>query len=309
MDITKLVKSYVKSGEELKKKYAEVKLNRDLRSIQMNEDFQPLIKPLNESIVTNSELIDSLKETIIETTKIKNESDLTFLQKSIINDETTPKKNSSPKDEDITSRSLRFSPTMGYIAYKHLYSDPDKIDIIFGVRSENDSNYIGDSEVKIEDNDIIVKDKIYSGTKGLWELLTSKEPDDYEYTAEDFDNYADIILSTNAYMQNYDKSSKRIRSSSGYKYKNIIRPILIHHKIIKDKTSDKKGAGFQSNTNYKCFKNKLNNNIEYKYWNSINELKERLNLLISERYAGNDDPLIHNEIMNIVEELKEEGII
>lgn len=358
-DYINQVKMYVQAEDELKQKLAEIRINKDMRSLQMVEDFQPIIKPLNQTIINNNELIDTLKETLTETAKIKNEPDFTFLQKSLllndfddlndsgrfkdyessINETPTPSEKkdrsfstpatsekkdnsfSTPKDDieinkNETSTPVKFiQDSLGNVALKYLNNDSGNSDNIFGLRSENNSKYIGDSEVKIEHNDIIVKDKKYSGTKGLWELMTLKEPNDNNYTDDDYNNYANIILSTFAYMQNNDKTTKRVKSSGGYKYKNIIRPILLHHGILKDKTTkeEKKGEGMYNinskNSNLKEFKNKTKNNIEYKYWNDINELKDRLNLLIGESNAGNDDPLIHNEILNIIEELREEGIV
>lgn len=315
-DYINQVKMYVHAEDELKRKLAEIRINKDMRSLQIAEDFQPIIKPLNQSIINNHELIDTLKETLTETAKVKNEEDLSFLQKSLVDkvenkeEIETAERFSTPTNsgkQNETSTPYSFTEyRIGDIALKYLSNNPNKMDNVFGIRTENNCKYIGDSEVKIIKNDIIIKDKKYEGTEGLWELLTTKEPEDYNYTNNDYDNYTNIILNTNAVYQNNDKSTKRIKSSGGYKYKNIIRPILLHMGIIKDK---KYGEGLSNISKSTYFKNKTKNNVEYKYWNDIDELKERLNLLIGESEAGNDDPLIHNEIMNIIEELREEGII
>lgn len=101
-------------------------------------------------------------------------------------------------------------------------------------------------------------------------------------------------------MQNNDKTTKRIKSSVGNKYMNYIRPMLIKNTILKTKA----GSGIE-----KFFKIYTKSPVEYVYWNDVNELKERLLLLLGEYEAGNDSPQIHNEIMNIIEELREENII
>ena len=48
-----------------------------------------------------------------------------------------------------------------------------------------------------------------------------------------------------------------------------------------------------------------NNPVEYVYWNSIDELLERLYILYGELKAGNSNPNIANEIVNIIQEFKE----
>ena len=49
------------------------------------------------------------------------------------------------------------------------------------------------------------------------------------------------------------------------------------------------------------------NKIDYVYWDDINELVDRLRLLVMSRNAGNTG--VHNEIESIIEELVEAGII
>lgn len=49
--------------------------------------------------------------------------------------------------------------------------------------------------------------------------------------------------------------------------------------------------------------------MQYIYWNSCDELVDRLRELVAEKEAGNNSKFIHNEILNIIQELREEGII
>lgn len=50
-----------------------------------------------------------------------------------------------------------------------------------------------------------------------------------------------------------------------------------------------------------------NANIDYRHWDDPNELVDRLQLLIASKQAGNTGH--DNEIISILEELKEAGII
>ena len=54
----------------------------------------------------------------------------------------------------------------------------------FGLRDKNGKFYIGNKEIKIKENNIIVGNKEYTGTPGLWELIVARSPDDKMFTME-----------------------------------------------------------------------------------------------------------------------------
>ena len=66
-------------------------------------------------------------------------------------------------------------------------------DKTFGLRDKDDKFYIGNKEAKIKKNNIIVFDKEYTGTPGLWKLIVSRSPDDKIFANWDYDNYAEIM--------------------------------------------------------------------------------------------------------------------
>ena len=66
--------------------------------------------------------------------------------------------------------------------------------------------YIGNKEAKINENNIIVGDKEYASTPELCELIVATTPDDKIFTSGDYDNYAEIMRSTNAFRRSNDES-------------------------------------------------------------------------------------------------------
>ena len=52
----------------------------------------------------------------------------------------------------------------------------------FGFRDKDDKSYIGNKEAKINENNIIVGDKEYAGTTGLWKLIMARSLDDNIFT-------------------------------------------------------------------------------------------------------------------------------
>ena len=55
-------------------------------------------------------------------------------------------------------------------------------DKTFGLRDMDGKFYIWNKEAKINENNIIVRDREYIGTSGLWELIVATTSDDTIFT-------------------------------------------------------------------------------------------------------------------------------
>ena len=56
------------------------------------------------------------------------------------------------------------------------YMDPNRrnqVDTTFGIRYEDDVWMIGNKQIKIDGDDIIIDREVYDGTPGLWSLITN----------------------------------------------------------------------------------------------------------------------------------------
>jgi hypothetical protein len=169
------------------------------------------------------------------------------------------------------------------------------LDNVYGVYFLHTGTKLGNKsfDVDIEDN-IIIDGVKYVGTPGLYELIFKKYPDEEVYTENDKQKYKSILLATNAHKRQHS-ALKPIISSKGYKYKHIISP------LIRGTLCD--GRGLNASRNMI-----LNDNrIDYVHWNDPNELVDRLRLLEASRQAGNNAH--DNEILSIIEELREAGLI
>ncbi|MBP1526304.1 MAG: hypothetical protein H9Q67_07425, partial [Spiroplasma ixodetis] len=60
------------------------------------------------------------------------------------------------------------------------------------------------------------------------ELITLEEPKNYN--DDDLDNYAKILQKTNSYKHNNDPTSNKVKSSTGHKYNNIVKPLIVKFK-------------------------------------------------------------------------------
>ena len=170
--------------------------------------------------------------------------------------------------------------TAGPIAMEYLTEPFGKdADNVFGIHKGVDKKlYIGDTRFHVNGDNIIVGDIEYVGTRGLWELITMKEPDDRVYDDEDYDNYAEIMINTNAMK----KDSGKPKSSGGPKWKNLLSGIWA-------KRGKYEGTGVVILPS------------------DADALLDRLGLLFASKGAGNTG--VGNEIVSICDELKRQNVL
>lgn len=180
---------------------------------------------------------------------------------------------------------------------KKLYKDREgkerTVDDIYGPRYPDGGQVlmIGDSPLSFDsDGKIRVKNVSYKPTKGLYSLIFKRVPDKSEYTNNDLIAYKDILIKTNAHKKGYQQSGQMNRNSSR-KYQSIIKTLF-----PPNETHEGTGLITKTLTSH-----------EKEYWDDPNELVDRLRLLVISAEAGNTSH--KNEIINILEELREVGII
>ena len=93
-------------------------------------------------------------------------------------------------------------------------------DKTFGLRDKDGKFYIGNKEAKIKENNIIVGDRKYAGMPGLWERIVATSSDDKIFTTGDYDNYAEIMHSTNTLRRNNDESETKQKANKSWKWKH-----------------------------------------------------------------------------------------
>ena len=116
---------------------------------------------------------------------------------------------------------------IGDIAEQYLrkFTSKSGTDKTFGLRDKDGKFYIESKEAKIKENNIIFGDKEYAGTPGLWKVIVATTPDDKIFTNGDYENYAEIMHSTNALRRNNDESETKQKANKSWKWKHILKPI------------------------------------------------------------------------------------
>lgn len=195
----------------------------------------------------------------------------------------------------------KFGDTAAKYLLFYVSATDKQIDNLYGIRQDQrDGGFkIGNKPVTIEHNDIIVGGKTYTGTPGLYELLIKAEPDTAVYDDHDLSNYIEIVKATNAHRRNYS-STQQLNGNAGYKWMNILKNKF----PSKGRSKSVIGKGIVRHGDVMNFTNKKR---EYIYWNDPNELVNRLRLLLASKHAGHTGH--DNEIVSIIEELREDNII
>ena len=265
-----IVKEYL----ELKKKIRDNLLSERIGEQQLQTDLSKFYKPITETQkATAREITEGLKPIREGIEKLPE-----AIQPIVEEEE--------EEEEYEEDREL-----VGDIAYYYLnIPNPDKD---FGISKKGKDHYIGKEHVIIKDNNIFLPKlgETFIGTDGLWELLTSKNPQNFD--DNDYDMYEDLMTITNALHRDNDENNPHPKGNHrSYKWVNIVRPIWYRKKsriIFPKKKEGQEGSGVVVIPS------------------DPNALLERLDLLLASQEAGHTG--VRNELVSICDELKRQDVL
>ena len=203
---------------------------------------------------------------------------------------------------------------LGSIAKNYLtYAMGKDSDKIFGIYPDaNNKLKIGSKFLKFEGDNIIIDDKTYTGTDGLWELIVSKEPQEGKYTEDDYINYINLLTQTNTIHQKNNPNSPKPKSSASKKWATLISPVWEHIRESKNPLPKEKGE--EGKGKRKGRKKRQEDPQPSTSGEGLtilpsdpNALIDRFDLLFSSKKAGHTG--VRNEIISILDELKRQGVI
>lgn len=302
----KKLKEIIKLSDIVRRKYNESKKSAIGTEQTLQKTLKPIVAPL-ETIISQTAAVDQKpKRKKIKLESVKNiekkfekkEEDVFETPKKrlpkFLQEETQFESTPEPTIEDIVEDALQteegmrgvreYLERLGHIAGKYvgLYitGDPNIDKTKTAIRHTGRELMIGNAKVEIDNNDLIIGGKEYEGTEGLYELLFMKIPDEKKITPQDVENYKNILDTTHARRRAYSVDLQ-LQGSRAYKYKKYILG--------------------------KAYKDYVTLRPNYVYFDDVNELIERLKLLIMSKDAGHSGH--NNEILAILEELREANII
>ena len=263
-----IVKEYL----ELKKKIRSNLLSERIGEQQLQTDLSKFYKPITETQkATTREITEGLKPIREGIEKLP----------EVIQ---TIGEEEEEGEEEEDDKEL-----IGEIAYDFL-NRPNR-DTNFGIRKEKGHHYIGNQHVIIKENNIFLPkfNERFDGTRGLWELIMSKNPENF--TDKDYDDYEDLMIMTDALHRGNDEDNPRPKGNhKTYKWVNIIRPIW----------NRKKGGIFFPKEGYE-------GKGVVVIPSDPNALLERLDLLLTSQEAGHTG--VRNELVSICDELKRQDVL
>jgi len=260
----KLVDNFLKTRQKIKQNFEQEKLS----NLGYKEETEKLFTPITKSITESKELQNKIEENmnVLAANQGKIYQKLRFaitgpnpikvssLIKNYLSDNT--------KDRSMAGYSIRFN-------------------------TQTNNFTIGNQIIHFDDNIMEIAGKKYEATQGLMELLTKKDPNTDLCIEEDFDDYKEIIINSNALYQGFDPDTKRLNTDTSEKWK-LIKTKLFPH-LIK-----KKGG-------------KLNNEMITFLTSDSTELINQLRLSLASKSAGNNGE--YNKINAILDELLRQKII
>ena len=285
-----LVRDFIETRKRIKDNF----MARKVGEAEYQTGLTKLFKPVTDTQkATTKEITDAQKATTEKFTQ-----ELLPIKEGIEELPTKLFKKIFPSIEFKTSDIINFGP-LAVDSLLQAFTKKD-IDLTYGIYAIDGKFKIGDKFITIEDNDIKVDDIIFEGTKGFWELVTSKNPKNY--TEEDLNKYQRLVILTNTAYQKNDPIQNKPKSSRSKKWNNIIKPIW---KTIKE----------QQKEEYKEFEEPENDDPQPGTSGSglkilpsdPNVLIDRFDLLFSSQKAGHTG--VRNEIVAILDELKRQGVI
>jgi len=280
----KIKQNISKLAKQIRMKYLDLRKGQLDEAEFLKRSYEPIVQPVQE-ILSKLNTAETVPFTPAFSTP----------KKAIKKDDEQDESFETPTQKFTDAQMMEsFGDDGLYENYIKKYdSQSGEIDHEYGLKLDPVSNkwHLGESEVIIDDNDFILDDERYPATVGLYELLFMKQPDNDSITDDDIKNYRKIVKKSHLFKGDLSKNKYL------YKYNLYLRPTK---KRSSYQLRPKTGEGLTKILN-------MSRKKEFVYYDNYNELVERLQLLVGAQLAGNNS--VNNEIISILEELREADII
>lgn len=314
-----LTQKLVEVTDAVRKKFNSIKNKHMENQVALEKIYEPITKPLkhiSETALANRKFqspTGTQPKISSFSTPIKHKTMHTEMEDEDVAD-SFPEEESPYQLETPPSSLVSSSGNKNVSEYVKNYiiglkAGETAFDTIYGIYIDSDSGKLmmGNAEVRFLDRKVTLwragkQLKSYVGNSQLYDLLFLKLPPDVSSKGQGISDenmrlYEEILNITNAAYKNYD-IKLGYRSSKSKKYNEVIKPLLTYRMTLRST----RGSGLMPTRKIYTHKS-----IDYVYWNKPKELVDRLRLLWSSKTAGHSGH--DNEILSLIEELREEGVI
>lgn len=296
-----LKRKIIALSRDIRRSYLALKLGKSEQDESIQKLFRPITEPLQEIVQERKNDRDHQRrlETIKKEEKKEETEDVDVDDTGDGGDDN---QDVFEEVEDLKDPLQQNYPEIAQKPIQHFWSKSDNIDLNYGpiYDSVQAQWRLGSKLMNFErtTGDIIVDNERFRGTEGLYNLIFYKDP---EYSEKDLANYRNILDISGVHKDTLG----RLKGSSMIKYANIIRPLF--SKSHKSSISSSASSSTTPRTGKGLYLTYNDKPVEYIFWDDINELVDRLKLLMASQNAGNTSH--NNEIVAILNELKEAGAI
>ena len=312
-----IVKEYLELKKKIRSNFLSERIGEQQLQTDLSKFYKPItetqkatareitegLKPVREGLETIRKEVHGIPEFILGRDAIKE------YEKELEEDKEYEEKQKEEEEEEDEEE----DESVGEIA--RYYLNKQYRDTTFGIKKRIVKNekhhYIGKTHVIIYDNDIFLPDynETFEGTDGLWELITSRDP--VNFNEEDKDNYERLIIKTNVIHRGDDPKNPHPKGNRGKKWKKLIGPIWYERQGFSEEDAIK----MANNRRYRERLVKKMRKIKSEYEgegvvvipSDPNALLERLDLLLASQEAGHTG--VRNELVSICDELKRQGVL
>ena len=224
-----LIKDFIETRKRIKDNF----IARKVGEIEYQTGLTKLFKPVTETQKTTAKEITEAQKATAE----KFTSELLPIKEGIEEMPTKLFKKIFPSIELKGSDIINFGP-LAVAALLQAFTK-NNIDLTYGIYAQDGKFKIGSEVVTIENNNIKVKDTIFEGTPGFWELVTSKNPKPENFTEEDLTKYQQLIILTNTLIEIMTQNKINLKPQdliNGKILLNLFGKQLKHKKKTKNQT-------------------------------------------------------------------------
>ena len=274
----------IKAAEALRRKYNQLQTLKREKHILLEENFEPITRPLKELNAIKARK-ETLKRELKEEEEVKDEPKRETLSPRREEEEEEEVVTGDDDDDYDVPRTSLFDEYAG--------AKSKNLDFTYGPKADLTTTggyLIGDKKIKFDKNNDDIElegiDAPFKATRGLYELIFMRKPRDY--TRNDLVNYKTILETSKAHK----KRDGKVISSKADKYKKVISKLF----------PSKRGGSIMDDDDDDASMLVTNNKIDYVHWIDPNLLVDRYVLCKAAYAAGNKSVL--NEIRSIENELR-----
>ena len=185
----------------------------------------------------------------------------------------------------------------GFNAFDYFMQTNNKksLDKYYGIQLNGNQLMMGDKDVTVdEDSNIIVDNKTYKGSTGLWSLIMLAAPKGNSYNNKDLENYIDLVKRTNVmnHPRGLSVTSRPMKTAKRRMLETFTAPKREEEKVEEEEEDEEDDDVDE----------KYGRGIEF-LPGDIKGLTTKLNLLLAEYRAGNKSST-RNAIVSIIDELR-----